>query len=109
MRQRRGAWAFIHTALAACTTDHVFLSGERDARAETPPGALGTVAACKQWEVKSFLPKAYVFTTVGYRNPDSTGSNIDIPTFEAFSLPEGWEPFTAEGYGATVARRCVSQ
>lgn len=38
---------------------------------------------------------------------DGKTSNIDIPTFEATTLPEGWEPIGGEGYGAIIARHCV--
>ncbi|MBS2018085.1 MAG: hypothetical protein JST00_34750 [Deltaproteobacteria bacterium] len=97
----------VHVALVACTTTSYVTAPERAAKAEpsAPTGGLGT--PCTQWEAKAFLPKSYAFTKLVVKEVDGKSSNIDIPTFEATTLPEGWEPIGGEGYGSIIARHCV--
>lgn len=100
--------SLVHLVLVACTTTNYVSAPERNAKAEptSSSGSLGA-AACAQWETKAFLPKSYAFTSLVVKEVDGKTSSIAIPTFEATTLPEGWEPISGEGYGAIIARHCV--
>lgn len=99
--------SLVHVVLVACTTTQYVSGPERTAKADpASSGGLGA-PACTQWEAKAFLPKSYAFTKLVVKEIDGKTSNIDIPTFEATTLPEGWEPIGGEGYGAIIARHCV--
>jgi hypothetical protein len=93
----------IQAAFAACSggaTPSPFDSTHARADAAATP--------CSTWQVQSFLPSSFTFRTLPITNADGTPDKISQPTFDAFALPAGWEPFAAGEYGAITARRCTA-
>ena len=101
--------AAIHVALVACSSTTIVKSvgQDGDANAQTSPTGTGAAtASCSQWQVQSFLPSTFTFKTVSRGGTDN--GTIDLPYFDAFTLPAGWEPIGAGDYGAVTARKCVA-
>lgn len=96
----------VHVSLAACASGThvagVFGSATPDAYADptTPTAPSGPAAAppCAKWEVRGFVP---VVSTI---HDDSVGHE----SFDAFSLPDGWEPISYGTHDTVLARRCVT-
>lgn len=98
----------IHVAFVACSSTSKVTSsgapGEGTAHAEpTSPAA----APCARWQVKAFMPTGFSFKSVPITESDGSRSTISLPSATPLDLPEGWEPFAAEGYGAVIARHCA--
>jgi len=98
----------VHAALA-CSTGAgsvlAALDGSAEARADTP-GA----AACTKWEVRGFVPPTFTKQEVAW-GTDAKGqpSLFAIASFDAFTLPDGWEPLNGGSIGSPfVARHCLS-
>lgn len=106
--------ASVNAALLACSSPGSRAGGaaglapEKTAEAqECQPAPAAAAPRCAAWEVKAFLPARFAFATVPMVNSDGKRDAISLPVAEGLTLPDGWEPFAAEGYGAITARHCL--
>jgi hypothetical protein len=100
----------VHVAVA-CTSGAsgylAALDGSVEARAADAPAA----SACTKWEVQGFVPPNFTKTKVAWGTDDKGQPNLyNFPTFDAFALPDGWEPLNGGGIGnPIVARHCLAR
>jgi hypothetical protein len=94
----------VHATMTACSNDSAGSTGTKKAHAQTPPAA----TPCTKWEVQGFLPTAFNFKSVNGTNPNGTPNPYSLPTFDAFALPDGWEPIGGGDLGAVIARHCLA-
>ena len=98
----------IHLALA-CSSGSAsvrgLLDGSAEAHADTPAVAI----ACARWEVQSIVPTKFVKKQIAVGLDDQGQPNLyNITTFDAFTLPDGWEPIGGGGLAEPViARHCL--
>lgn len=99
----------INLALACSGSASVrsLLDASTEARADTP----AAVSVCSRWEVQGFVPtKLTLKEASGGLDSNGQPNRFQIGTFDAFTLPDGWEPLNGGGIGSPiVARHCVSQ
>ena len=99
----------IHLALA-CSSGSAsvrgLLDGSTEAHADTPAAAAG----CSRWEVQGFVPPKFTKKEVAWGFDDRGQPNLySVATFDAFALPDGWEPLNGGTIGSPiVARHCLS-
>ena len=64
---------------------------------------------CLQWQVQGFVANSFSMQPVKYTNPDGTTSTITLGMPKPFDLPEGWEPYSGQAVGTTLARKCIKR
>ncbi|CAN5906881.1 hypothetical protein BH11MYX4_BH11MYX4_56760 [soil metagenome] len=97
----------VHAALACSSGAGGYLAsldGSAEARADTP------ASACTKWEVQGFVPPKFTKQEVAWGTDDKGQPNLfNIATFDAFTLPAGWEPLNGGSIGSPIiARHCLS-
>lgn len=85
----------VHFTLSACSPNASSkTTGNGEASADTP------AATCTTWEVQQFMPPSWT-----QKKLVINGSESQFETFDAFTLPDGWEPMNGD-YGPVTARHC---
>lgn len=98
----------VHAGLVACSSAlpaALTAVPENDASADLNLPASTTTPSCAEWEVASKLAPTFTHQDLDYLDLDGGKHTINLPTFAAFTLDEGWEPIGGDSY-AVIARHC---